>query len=117
MHRQAMFEAGDVLVDVTLQRTAEGSFLIMGQVADRMTPARLSSRVALHLSSDQDRRSVRPNRFGEFQTVYHAGSNVTLEITSRERTIEVPLFQISEPFEEDTQPDPLDLGSTKTRIN
>ena len=93
--RQAMFEAGDVLVDVRLQETAEGSFLITGQIANRMAPTRRMHQVALHLISGPERRCVQPNRFGEFQTVYHTGGNVRLEITDHDRKIEVPLFQLN----------------------
>src|SRR5689334_4186131 len=51
MCRQAMFEAGDVLVDVRLQNNEDGKILITGQVADKARPNHMSGRLQLHLVS------------------------------------------------------------------
>jgi hypothetical protein len=95
MFRQAMFEAGNVLVDLRLENQADGTFLMTGQVADRSTPTRAMSRVSLHLVNGTERRELQANRFGEFQTVYCADGDIRLEISGVGRNIEVPLSQFN----------------------
>src|SRR5436309_2903380 len=69
MFRQAMFEAGNVLVDVRLQNQQDGKILVTGQIADKASPNAPASRVTVHLVSGADRQPLKANRFGEFQTV------------------------------------------------
>jgi hypothetical protein len=95
MYRQAMFEAGDVLVDVRLQNRPDGTCMLTGQVADRMAPIRSASRVVLHLVSGEQRQRLQANRFGEFETIYSSGQDIRLEISGYGRNIEVPLFEVS----------------------
>lgn len=93
--RQAMFEAGDVLVDVRMQNQADGKILVTGQVADKASPLRPKGPFRLQLISGSDRQTVHANRFGEFQTIYDATRATALQISGFGRDIEVPLFQVA----------------------
>jgi hypothetical protein len=97
MFRQAMFEAGSVLVDVRLQDQQDGKILITGQVADKASPNAPAGRVTLHLVSGTDRQPLKANRFGEFQTVYDPTRDSSLQISGSGRDIQVPLFQVAGP--------------------
>jgi hypothetical protein len=110
MYRQAMFEAGDILVDVRLQNRADGSFLVTGQVADRNTPTRPAHHAVLYLVCGSQRTRVLANRFGEFETMYNAGREIRLEISAYGRQIEVPLFEVSEPAQNETPSLPVPLS-------
>ena len=95
MIRQAMFEAGDVLVDVRMQNQADGKVLVTGQVADKASPLRRKGPISLHLVSGPHREPVHPNRFGEFQTIYDASRATALQVSGYGCEIEVPLFQVT----------------------
>lgn len=95
--RQAMFEAGNVLVDVRLQNQQDGKILVTGQVADKASPNVSAGRIALHLVSGTDRQPLKANHFGEFQTVYDPNHDTSLQISGSGRDIQVPLFQVAGP--------------------
>jgi hypothetical protein len=109
MFRQAMFEAGTVLVDLRLESQSDGSCMITGQVADRMSPAGPAGRVALHLVSGAERRRVHANQFGEFQSLYESDQDIRLEISGGGHKIEVPLSQVSGGVRGKTDATALDL--------
>ena len=104
MFRQAMYEAGDVLIDLRLQSQPGGTCTITGQVADKSAPMRSACRIALHLIAAGDRKPVQANRFGEFQTKYHTGQNVSLEINAAGRSIQVPLSTLSDRTDDRADP-------------
>lgn len=104
MFRQAMYEAGDVLIDLRLQTQPGGTCTVTGQVADKLAPMRSARHVALHLVAAGDRKAVQPNRFGEFHTKYHTGQNVSLEINAAGRSIQVPLSKLSDRTDDGADP-------------
>jgi hypothetical protein len=109
MVRQAMFEAGDMLVDVRLHREQDGRLVVAGQVADKSSPNRYASRLVLHLVSGSERRRLDANRFGEFQTFFAAGSNVHLEISGLGLNIDVPLHEVTAPSTQEPEAKALDF--------
>lgn len=104
MFRQAMYEAGDVLIDLRLQTQPGGTCTVTGQVADKLAPMRSARRVALHLVAAGDRKAVQPNRFGEFHTKYLTGQNVSLEINAAGRSIQVPLSKLGDRTDDGAAP-------------
>jgi hypothetical protein len=104
MFRQAMYEAGDVLIDLRMQSQAGGTCTVTGQVGDKLAPMRSGRRIALHLVAAGDRKVVQPNRFGEFHTKYHTGQNVSLEINAAGRSIQVPLSKLSDRTDDGADP-------------
>jgi hypothetical protein len=114
MFRQAMYEAGDVLIDLRMQSHSGGTCTITGQVADKTAPMRPARGIALHLVAAGDRRAVQPNRFGEFQTKYHTGQNVSLEINAAGRSIQVPLSNLSDRTDDGADPTALGFDLPET---
>lgn len=109
MVRQAMFEAGDLLVDVRLHREQDGRLVVAGQVADKSAPNRYASRLVLHLVCGAERRRLDANRFGEFQTFFAANSNVRLEISGLGLNIDVPLHEVTAPSTQEPETKALDF--------
>ena len=96
--RHALYEAGDVFVDLQLEQAPAGLVTLVGQISDReMPPTETPSRPVLLTSGRALVTSALCNPLGEFELTYQPARHLRLHVPLREsgRHIELKMDELA----------------------